>query len=123
MLTDFGYIALFLIVAILFVATMLIVPVILRIIGIIPHKPNAVKNSTFECGMPTIGKTLVRFNFRYYFYALVFLALDVFAVFLYPWVVGLRDLGVPAFIIMLVFIVIMVVAYVYAWKKKVLEWK
>ena len=123
MLTDFGYIALFLIVAFLFAASMLIIPLILRLIGIIPHKPGLVKNSPFECGMPTIGKTLVRFNFRYYFYALIFLALDVFAVFLYPWVVGLRDLGVPAFIIMVVFVAIIVVAYVYAWKKKVLEWK
>jgi NADH-quinone oxidoreductase subunit A len=123
MLIDYGYVALFLVVAILFVATMLIAPILLRLLGIIPHKPNAVKNATFECGMPTIGKTWVRFNFRYYFYALIFLVLDVFAVFLYPWVVELRDLGLPAFIIMLVFIIILVVAYVYAWKKKVLEWK
>jgi NADH-quinone oxidoreductase subunit A len=123
MLTDFGYIALFLIAATLFTTSMIIAPIFLRFIGIIPHKPNPVKNSTFECGMPTIGKTQVRFNFRYYFYALIFLVLDVFVVFLYPWVVDLRNLGFPAFIVMAVFIVIMVVAYVFAWKKKVLEWK
>ena len=123
MLTDFGYIALFLLVCVLFAATMIILPIFLRLVGIIPHKPNPVKNSTFECGMPTIGKTLVRFNFRYYFYALIFLALDVMAVFLYPWAVNLRNLGIPAFIVMLVFIAILVVAYIYAWKKKVLEWK
>jgi NADH-quinone oxidoreductase subunit A len=123
MLIDYGYVALFLIVAILFVATMLIAPILLRLLGIIPHKPNPVKNSTFECGMPTIGKTWVRFNFRYYFYALIFLVLDIFAVLLYPWAVDLRNLGFSAFIIMLVFIIILVVAYIYAWKKKVLEWK
>ena len=123
MLIDFGYVGLFLILALLFVAVMLLLPVFLRLVGIIPHKPNAAKNSPFECGMPTIGKTWVRFNFRYYFYALIFLVLDVFAVFLFPWAVDLRNLGVPAFIIMLVFIIIMVVAYIYAWKKKVLEWQ
>ena len=123
MLTDYGYIGLFLIAVALLATITIMVPIVLRIIGIVPSKPDPVKNSTFECGMPTIGKTLVRFNFRYYFYALLFLVLDIFAIFLYPWAANLRNLGSPAFIIMLVFIIIMVVAYVYAWKKKVLEWK
>jgi NADH-quinone oxidoreductase subunit A len=123
MLIDFGYIALFLVISLLFVAVMLLLPVILRFIGIVPKKPSVEKNSTFECGMPTIGKTWVRFNFRYYFFALIFLVLDVFAIFLFPWVTDLRNLGSPAFIVMLVFIIILVVGYIYAWKKKVLEWK
>ena len=123
MLIDFGYIALFLVISLLFVAVMLLLPVILRFIGIVPNKPSVEKNSTFECGMPTIGKTWVRFNFRYYFFALIFLVLDVFAIFLFPWVTDLRNLGSPAFIVMLVFIIILVVGYIYAWKKKVLEWK
>jgi NADH-quinone oxidoreductase subunit A len=123
MLLGFGYIGLFLIVAVLFGTVTIMVPIFLRLLGIVPKKPNAEKNSIFECGMPTIGKTWVRFNFRYYFYALVFLVLDIFVVFLYPWAAGLRVLGSPAFIIMIVFIAIMIVAYVYAWKKKVLEWK
>ena len=107
-----------------FLATVtILVPIVLRLIGLVPQKPNPVKNASFECGMPTIGKTLVRFNFRYYFYALVFLALDILVIFLYPWAANLRDLGISAFIIMVVFIVITVVAYLYAWKKKVLEWK
>jgi NADH-quinone oxidoreductase subunit A len=123
MLIDFGYIALFLVITLLFVAVMLLLPIILRMIGIVPKKPNAEKNSPFECGMPTIGKTWIRFNVRYYFFALIFLVLDVFAVFLFPWVTDLRNLGGPAFIVMLVLIVIIVVAYIYAWKKKALEWK
>jgi len=73
--------------------------------------------------METIGKTWVQFNFRYYFYALIFLALDVLIVFLYPWAVELRQLGVFAFIGMLTFIFIITVGYIYAWRKKVLEWK
>ncbi len=123
MLANYGYIGLFIIVAIIFTVTTLLLPFSLRFIGIVPHKPNPVKNSTYECGMETIGKTWVQFNFRYYFYALIFLVLDVLVVFLYPWAVNLRELGGLAFAIILVFIFIIVVGYVYAWKKKVLEWK
>jgi len=90
---------------------------------IIPQKPNPVKTSTYECGMETIGKTWVQFNFRYYFYALIFVALDVLVVFLYPWAVDLRKLGVAAFVAILTFILIITVGWVYAWRKKVLEWK
>ena len=99
------------------------IPIFLRLIGIVPKKPNSVKNSNFECGMQTIGKTWVRFNFRYYFYALMFIALDVLVVFLYPWATGLRKLGYFGLVAILVFIVLIVIGYLYAWKKKVLEWK
>ena len=123
MLANYGYIGLFLIVAILFTVTILLLPVILRFIKIIPKKPSPTKSSTFECGMETIGKTWVQFNFRYYFYALVFLVLDVLVVFLYPWAVGLRQLGYAGLISMLILISIIIVGYIYAWRKKVLEWK
>jgi len=120
---NYGYIGLFIVVAILFTVTTLLLPVTLRFLKIVPKKPDPVKNSTFECGMETIGKTWVQFNFRYYFYALVFLALDVLVVFLYPWAVNLRELGTFSFIIILIFIFIIFVGYLYAWRKKVLEWK
>ncbi len=123
MLTDYGYIGLFLIVTILVAASMVIVPVILRMIGIVPKKPNKVKNSTFECGMETIGKTWVRFNFRYYFYALMFISLDVLVLFLYPWAVGVRQVGFFGLAVVIVFLILVVVGFLYAWKKKVLEWK
>jgi len=102
---------------------MLTIPIILRFLKIVPNNPNPIKNSTFECGMETIGKTWVQFNFRYYFYALVFLTLDVLVVFLYPFAVGLRNLGYPGLIVVLILIFIILIGYVYAWKKKVLEWK
>ena len=123
MLTDFGYIGLFLIVSVLFAAGMVLIPVFLRLAGIIPKRPNAVKNSPFECGMDTIGKTWVRFNFRYYFYALMFVALDVLVIFLYPWAVALRQVGFTGLTVALVFIFFIVIGYFFAWKKKVLEWK
>lgn len=123
MLTDYSYIGLFLIVALLFAASMVLIPLVLRLFGLVPQKPNRVKNSTFECGMQTIGKTLVRFNFRYYFYALMFIALDVLVLFLYPWAVGLRQLGFAGLAAIVIFVALIMVGYFYAWKKKVLEWK
>jgi NADH-quinone oxidoreductase subunit A len=123
LLTDYAYIGLFFVAALLVAGVMVLLPVFLRLIGLTPKKPNAVKNSTFECGMETIGKTQVRFNFRYYFYALMFIALDILVLFLYPWAVGLRKLGWAALIAVLVFIFPIVIAYIYAWKKKVLEWE
>ncbi len=123
MLTNYGYIGLFLIVAILFTVTTLLIPVTLRFLKIVPKKPSPTKNSTFECGMETIGKTWVQFNFRYYFYALVFLVLDVLIIFLYPWAVSLRALGYPGLIGVLIFLAIIIIGYIYAWRKKVLEWK
>ncbi len=123
MLINYGYIGLFLIVAVLFTLLMVIIPIVLRFLKIVPHNPNPIKNATFECGMETIGKTWVQFNFHYYFYALVFLALDVLVVFLYPWAVSSRQLGVFSFVVVLVLIFIILVGYVYAWRKRVLEWK
>ena len=123
MLANYGYIGLFLIVAILFAVTTLLLPFFLRFIRIVPHKPNPIKSSTYECGMETIGKSWVQFNFRYYFYALLFLVLDVLVVFLYPWAAALRQLGYFSLIGVFIFIFIVVVGYVYAWRKKVLEWK
>ena len=123
MLANYGYIGLFLIVAVFFAVTTLLLPISLRFLGIIPKKSNPVKSSTFECGMKTIGKTWVQFNFRYYFYALMFIALDVLVVFLFPWAVGLRQLGFSGFIAVLILVFIVVVGLVYAWKKRVLEWK
>lgn len=123
MLTNYGYIGLFFIVTIGFSVLMVLIPVILRFVKIVPHNPNPIKNLTFECGMETIGKTWVQFNFRYYFYALVFLALDILIVFLYPWAVELEGLGVAGLVTVIVLIFIVVVGYLYAWRKKVLEWK
>jgi len=123
LLANYGYIGLFLIVAIFFAVSTLLLPVFLRFIHIVPHKPNPVKSSTYECGMETVGKSWVQFNFRYYFYALLFIALDILVVFLYPWAVNLRQIGSFGFISILIFISIIVVGYIYAWRKKVLEWK
>ena len=123
MLASYGLIGLFCVVAILFSLLMVVIPIILRFLKIVPSNPNPIKNSIFECGMETIGKTWVQFNFRYYFYALIFLALDVLVVFLYPWAVQLRQLGAFSLYVVLILVFIILIGYIYAWKKKVLEWK
>ena len=123
MLADYGYIALFILTVLLFASFLVLLPIILRVFKVVPNKPNPAKNLPFECGMETIGKAWVQFNFRYYFYALILIALDVMIVFVYPWAVGLRQLGVPGFWAVIILILIVSVGYIYAWRKKVLEWK
>jgi NADH-quinone oxidoreductase subunit A len=123
LLADYGLIGLFFVVAILFSLVMVIIPIALRYLKIIPSNPNPIKESIFECGMETVGKTWVQFNFHYYFYALVFLALDVLVVFLYPWAVQLKQLGPFGLYVVLILVFIVFVGYIYAWKKKALEWK
>ena len=123
MLSGFGHVALFFIIAAGFALTTILLPAILTRLKVIPRHPNPEKYKNFECGLETIGKTWVQFNFRYYFYALVFLAVDVLVVFLYPWAVSLRDIGYSGLITIIILLVIIFTGYIYAWKKKALEWK
>ena len=122
MLADYGYIAILLVAAITIPILLLLLA---RFISTKPKKPDidGVKTDTYECGMKTIGSSWIQFNFRYYFYALLFVVFDVETVFLYPWAVYFKQLKLFGFVEMLIFILILVVGLVYAWKKKVLEWK
>ena len=123
MLADYGYIGILLIVAILFTVTLPLLPLTLSFFGIVPRKSNPTKTSTYECGLETIGKSWVQFNFRYYFFAILFVVFDVLTVFLYPWAVNLKGLGLIGLISVAVFFVILMVGYIYAWRKGALEWK
>jgi NADH-quinone oxidoreductase subunit A len=122
-LETFGFIGLYMIVAVGFAVVMVLLPVIFRYFKAIPQHATAIKTKPFECGMESIGPAWVQFNIRYYFYALLFVALDVLVIFIYPWAVELRNLGLSAWLGILVFVAIVLVGYVYAWKKKALEWK
>jgi NADH-quinone oxidoreductase subunit A len=123
MLTQFGYIGLFLIIGAAFILVTLGIPILLTRLGVVPKKPSAVKQATYECGMETTGRSWIQFNFRYYIFALMLIVVDVLAVFLYPWAASLGELGAPAFFIIAVFLFIVTVGYIYAWKKKALEWQ
>lgn len=122
MLADYSYIAALLIASISFPILILVVHNVLSYRSKRPD-PYNVKTSTYECGMQTIGTPWVQFNFRYYFYALLFVIFDVETVFLLPWAVHFKELKLFGFIEMLIFILILVVGLVYAWRKKVMEWK
>jgi NADH-quinone oxidoreductase subunit A len=121
--TAYSYVGLLLVVAILLALTMILLPQLLTLVGVVPRKPNPIKSSTYECGLDTIGKTWVQFNFRYYFFALVFVVFDIETVFLYPWAVAFGQLGLFGLVEMVIFILILVVGFAYAWKKGALEWK
>lgn len=87
-----------------------------------PSNPTEEKRKTYESGVDTIGSSWVQFNVKYYIFALLFVVFDVETVFLYPWAVAFDSLGLFALVEMMIFIFLLVIGLVYAWKKKVLEW-
>src|SRR5512138_1281644 len=87
-----------------------------------PKKPNPIKQSTYECGIETVGENWIQFKAQYYVFALVFLVFDVETVFLFPWAVTLDRVSVFAVIEGIVFILILIAGLVYAWRKGMLEW-
>ena len=87
-----------------------------------PKKPNPIKQTTYECGIETVGESWVQFKAQYYIFALVFLVFDVETVFLFPWAVKLGQLGLFAVLEGIVFILILIAGLVYTWRKGMLEW-
>jgi NADH:ubiquinone oxidoreductase subunit 3 (subunit A) len=87
-----------------------------------PSRFSEEKQTTYECGEEPTGNAWIQFNIRFYVFALIFLIFDVEAVFLLPWAVVFRRLGLLAFVEGLVFIAILAVALVYVWRKGDLEW-
>ncbi len=87
-----------------------------------PKKPNPIKQTTYECGIETVGESWVQFKAQYYIFALVFLVFDVETVFLFPWAVKLGALGLFAVIEGIIFILILFAGLVYTWRKGMLEW-
>ena len=88
-----------------------------------PRSFNPQKGEAYECGIPTRGESMSQFKIGYYLFAILFLMFDVETVFLYPWAVRMRELGVDGLIIIAVFFGILVLGLVYAWRKGALEWK
>lgn len=117
MLQDFGFVLVLLVLAALFIAFSLVLSRILR-----PRADSPEKLSTYECGERLLGPSWVQFNVRFYIIALVFIIFDVEVVVLYPWAVVFKDLGFVAFVEMMVFVTVLLVALVYAWKRGYLEW-
>jgi NADH-quinone oxidoreductase subunit A len=88
-----------------------------------PQKPDPIKLAPYECGMTPIGGARVRFSVKFYLIAMLFILFDVEAIFLYPWAVVHRWLGWFGLIEMAIFMAILVVGYIYIWKRGAFEWE
>jgi len=86
------------------------------------HKPNRAKMSAYECGVAPVGDARERFSVKFYLVAMLFILFDVEAIFLYPWAVILHRLKMFGFWEMLVYVAIVLVGFIYVWKKGVLDW-
>lgn len=118
MLTDFGRVLIFIIIGAVFTAGGLIMAWLIR-----PRRPYAEKMATYECGEVAVGNSWVKFNIRFYVVALIFLIFEVETVFLFPWAIIYKQLGMFAFIEMVIFLFILGVCYAYVWVQGDLDWE
>ncbi|MBM3956485.1 MAG: NADH-quinone oxidoreductase subunit A [Gemmatimonadetes bacterium] len=125
-LRQYGLIAMFVIVAVAVPIAALALSYACTFVRIRASRPTSAKLSTYECGMRPVGSRWMRFNIRYYYYAVVFVVFDVETVFLYPWAarygVLSKQFGFAVFGAMMVFLGVVTLGYVYAWRKGALEW-
>ena len=99
-----------------------VVPVILgRLVA--PHRPDSDKNSPYECGFEAFEDSRMKFDVRYYLVAILFIIFDLEIAFLFPWAVVLKQIGMFGFMAMVIFLTILVVGFIYEWKKGALEWE
>ena len=119
MIPDYFYIIFFLFLGMGFVGSAFVVSWILR-----PKPPaDSIKLSPYECGEIVKGTSRIQFNVRYYLFALIFVIFDVEVLFIVPWAVVFKQLGISAYIEMFIFIFILSLGLFYAWRKGALEWQ
>jgi NADH-quinone oxidoreductase subunit A len=116
-MNNYVLVTIFIMLGILLVIAALSIGRLLR-----PNNPTLQKLTTYESGNIPIGSGQIRFNVRYYLFALMFVIFDVEVVFLLPWAVAYEKLGLFALVEMLIFVSLLLVGLIYAWKKKVLKW-
>ncbi|MCZ6695987.1 MAG: NADH-quinone oxidoreductase subunit A [Acidobacteria bacterium] len=116
-MVEYVPILIFLVVAAAFPVVTLILAYIVR-----PSNYNKTKVEAYECGVPTSGEPRARYPVRFYILAVLFVVFDVETIFLFPWAVKYRVLGLFGFVEMVVFLGILLIGYAYAWKKGALEW-
>ena len=117
MLTEFGKIFIFIILAIVFVTITLFLSKLIR-----PERPTHEKQKVYECGENPEGSPWVKFNIRFYFVALIFLIFDVEVVLLFPWALTYKDFGVYGFAVGIIFLLVLFLGMAYEWRKGDLEW-
>ena len=123
---QYGLIAIFIALAVAVPTGMLLASATLGMLGIRPSVPSRIKSSIYECGFETLSERWSQFNFRHYSLALDFVLFDVEVVFLFPWAAALGvfliQFGLSFFLPMMVFVGILVLGWLYAWRKGSLEW-
>ena len=87
-----------------------------------PRKPDSEKLSPYECGFEAFEDSRIKFDVRYYLVAILFILFDLEIAFLFPWAVSLHAIGHPGILSMVVFLTILLVGFIYEWKKGALEW-
>ena len=87
------------------------------------QRPDAAKNSPYECGFEAFEDARMKFDVRYYLVAILFILFDLEIAFLFPWAVALKDVGAIGFWAMMVYLTILVVGFIYEWKKGALDWE
>ena len=92
-----------------------------RLLGV--HRPDSEKLSPYECGFEAFEDARMKFDVRYYLVAILFILFDLEIAFLFPWAVVLHEIGTFGFLAMVIFLAILVVGFVYEWKKGALEWE
>src|SRR5690606_21367787 len=88
-----------------------------------PRRPDAAKNSPYECGLEAAEDARMEFDVRYYLVAILFILFDLEIAFLFPWAVSLQEVGMTGFLTVMLFLAILVVGFVYEWKKGALDWE
>ena len=99
-----------------------VVPVMLGKL-VSPNRPYSEKLSAYECGFEAFEDARMKFDVRYYLVAILFILFDLEIAFLFPWAIVLKELGTFGFVSMMIFLAILVVGFVYEWKKGALEWE
>jgi len=117
MLTEFGKIFIFILLAIVFVVIAIIAAKLVS-----PNRPTHEKLLTYECGENPIGSPWVKFNIRFYVVALIFLIFDVEVVLLFPWALVYKNFGLYGFLTGIIFLAILALGMAYEWRKGDLEW-
>lgn len=118
MLENYLPILIFMIVALLLGGAMLFAGWLLG-----PNRPDRAKLSPYECGFEAFEDTRMKFDVRYYLVAILFIIFDLEIAFLFPWAVVLEEIGMFGYLSMMLFLGILVVGFIYEWKKGALEWE
>lgn len=118
MLENYLPVLIFLVIGLAVGAVMIVLGFVLS-----PHKPDEEKLSPYECGFEAFGDARMKFDVRYYLVAILFIIFDLEIAFLFPWAIVLEDIGVFGYTAMAIFLGILVIGFIYEWKKGALEWE